>query len=297
MAGPSSHPAPAPGVSPPPRYPPDSEAARRAAVPVGAAYAKFEVLAEDFSDHFLKPQPMAAGVVLWDRMSQDQKRALIAQVQQAYKSLPPLPTATNPTMAAAVREGFSAGANATYENERFKTRALWVAAELAKVAIFAVAAGPAGAGAVTVRGIGSAFTTRFSDCAAHTASRLVLEMNGAVIDAGYFFRRFGLPRQTISTYAVAEAYARNWFVEVGIKLAPRSGGFGRVAAGGTEGHYVLFFEGGASGGHVAYGRVSPDGILIIDNQLGRTWDSLMSAERVLGMQAKAAYRVQDVTLP
>jgi hypothetical protein len=298
MAGPVSHPAPAPGVNRPSGYPPDSDAARRAAVPVGAAYAKFEVLSEDFCDHFLQPQSMAAGVVLWDRMSQDQKRALIAKVQQAYQALPPLPTATNPVMAAAVREGFSMGANTTYENERFKTRALWVVAELAKAAIFALAAGPAGAGAVTVRGIGSAFTTRFSDCAAQTASRLVLEMNGAAIDAGYFFRRFGLPRQTISTYEAAQAYARNWFEQVGIKLAPKSGGFGPVAAGGTEGHYVVFFKGGASGGHVVYGRVSPNGILVIDNQLGgRTWDSLMSAERVLGMQAQAAYRVEHVTLP
>ncbi|MGP3954041.1 hypothetical protein [Streptomyces sp. 7N604] len=256
------------------------------------------MLSEDFCDLFLKPRPELAGVVLWDRMDKDQRLAKIAIVQDAYTKLPPLPTATNPVMAAAVREGFSQGANATYENERFKTRALWVAAELAKAAIFALAAGPVGGGAVVVRGIGSAFTTRFSDCAAQTASRAVLEITGAEVEAAAFVRRFGLPRETISNYAAAEAYARNWFDQVGIKLVPNPGGFQPTVYGGVDGHYVVFMRGGATDGHVVYGRITGNTVLIIDQQLvGRTWDSVMTAERVLKMQLAAAYRIDKVVVP
>ncbi|MFF2079123.1 hypothetical protein ACFVXG_30765 [Kitasatospora sp. NPDC058162] len=298
MSTPQSQPAPAAGVSPPSPLPPEAEALRRAAVPVGAAYAKFEVLSEDFCDMFLKPLPLTSGVVLWDRLDKDDRLAKIAIVQNAYTRLPPLPTAANPTQAVAVRQGFSQGANATYENERFKSRALWVAAELAKIAIFTLAASPVGAGAVSVTGIGSAFTVKWRDCAAQTTARVVLEMTGVEVDAAVFVRRFGLPRETIGSFKTAVDYSLHWFEQVGIKLSPKPVEFRAVANGGVDGHYVIFMRGGSTGGHVVYGRVNGNALAIIDNQLGgRTWDSVMSAERVLQMQVAASYRIENLPVP
>lgn len=112
------------------------------------------------------------GITLWDRMTSDQRRRYLANVQSEFDRLPKLPTATNLTMVSAIREGFESGAGSAYEAQRFQYRAVWVACELAKAAILGRAATP------TVRAIGSAFTSRFSDCAAPTAARITQEMTG-----------------------------------------------------------------------------------------------------------------------
>jgi hypothetical protein len=103
-----------------------------------------------------------------------------------------------------------------------------------------------------------------------------------------------LPRVSISGYDAAVAYARNWFEGIGIKLAPRPGGF---YAGGTNGRYVIFLKGGAAGGHVVYSKVTAAGVKVIDNQIGSVWASLEAAQGKRGMQATAAYRVESVTVP
>lgn len=59
----------------------------------------------------------------------------------------------------------------------------------------------------------------------------------------------------------------------------------------------MFFSGGSTGGHVAYGEVTPTGGRVVDNQLGVALDSLAAAETQLGMEARHAYRVESVTIP
>lgn len=287
MTDPVKQPAPAAGATARIPLAPPLEAARIAAERVGRAYGAFRAdLDEDFFVIF--ETPFMGGIVLWDRMSPDEQRRHMTKVQLEFDRLPKLPVATSIPMAAAVREGFESGAMSGYEVKRTEFRAVWVACELAKAIILARASTP------SVTAVGSAFTSRFSDCGAQTAARIIQEATGVQTSASFLARTFGLPRVSIAGYDAAVSYALNWFEGIGIKLAPKPGGF---YIRGQAGRYVIFMKGGATGGHVVYGEVSASGLQVIDNQLGAVWKSLEAAQGKLGMQATAAYRVESVALP
>jgi RHS repeat-associated protein len=138
------------------------------------------------------------------------------------------------------------------------------------------------------------------DCAACTAARAIRESTGIEVEAAELVRKYGLPSKTIISFTTALNYAKNYLTRIGIRLAEKPRGFAPIAEGGTEGMYAIFLEGGKSGGHVVFGRVTKSGLEVIDDQLGgagRTWSSIESAERALGMKAKAAYRIESVTPP
>ena len=232
---------------------------------------------------------LMGGKSLWDSSSVKIRAEVLAKVQAEHDKLPALPVASSVEIAAAMRAGFAEGAKAGYEADLFMNRAVWVACELAKAAVVARASVP------TV-GIGG-FADKFSDCAAQTASRAILEMTGAQVDAAYLVRAFGLPRTSLGSVEAAIAYARNWFEMVGLRLAAKPGGLAPVAQGGTAGRYVVFFEGGSRGGHVVFADLTPDGIRIIDNQLGSVWGSLADAQRALGMRATTVSRIEAIELP
>jgi hypothetical protein len=285
-------PAPAPGANPPPPLPPQAAALFKRSQDIGKEYGKFEADLETFF-FYIFDTPAMGGIVLWDRMTEAERRKTLQRVQNGYATLPTLPTASNLIEAQAVRDGFRGGANYAYETERFKFRAVWVTCELAKAFVLAKAAMP-----VTV-GIGAASTSKFRDCAAQTAARIIQELTGVQADAAYLTRAFGLPRVALASspsggYKNAVSYALNWFEQLGIKLAPKPGGF---YAGGQQGKYVVFFEGGATGGHVVYGEVTAKGVTLIDNQTGQIWTDLVRAQNQLGMKATGAHLVQSVAVP
>jgi hypothetical protein len=91
------------------------------------------------------------------------------------------------------------------------------------------------------------------------------------------------------------SYAKNWFTGLGLELSPRGGDFGPIAKGGVAWQYALFFEGGATGGHVVYGTVTQQGVTIIDRQLGVTWKSVPEAQTALGMAFRASHRIVDIS--
>jgi hypothetical protein len=133
------------------------------------------------------------------------------------------------------------------------------------------------------------------DCAACTAARAINEIiPGAEIDAQDLVRNVGLPRKSISGYEEAEAFARHYFSENGLVLDVGLPTFRPVAEEGLEGQYVIFFRGGAEGGHVIYGEVTSSGLRLIDDQLGKSWSSLESAKSQLGLEPKRSYRIKGV---
>src|SRR6476660_8489386 len=171
-------PAPAPGVNIPSPLPPRAGALRRQAEAAGKEYGKFESDLETFF-FCLFETPAMGGIVLWDRMSPDERRKSLQRVQDESAKLPPLPTAANLTELQAIRDGFHSGSNYAYETERFKFRAVWATCELAK------------AGAPVAVGIGAASTSKFRDCAAQTGARIIREMTGVAVDGAYLARAFG----------------------------------------------------------------------------------------------------------
>jgi len=294
MTDPNWQPAPAPGASRPQPLPPAAEAARladeaarREAEKVGREYGRLKAdLEENIKTTF--ETPFMGGITLWDRMTDDERRKRMTNIQNELARLPKLPTATSLSMVAAVRTGFSEGADAAYETRKFEFRAVFVACELAKLAILNKASTP------SLTAVGAASTSRFSDCAAQTAARITQEMTGVETSAEFLVRAFGLPRTSISGYDAAVAYALNWFEGVGIKLSPKPAYFNPQV---PPGKFVIFLKGGGSGGHVVYGEVSAGGIKVIDHQIGTVWSSLEAAQAKLGMQATAAYRVEAVVIP
>jgi hypothetical protein len=254
---PGWHPAPAAGVTPPSPPVPGSPAARvQAAKAIGArvgrVHGEFRAWLENFLDMFTTTG-VTGGIPAWIRLPPQRQQEAIALVQKNYDSLPRLPPAATTEEAAAMRDGFLDAVTLSYEADQFMNRAVWAACELAKAVAIA------GASTQSVSAIGS-FADKFSDCAAQTASRAILEMTGTEVPASYLVRAFGLPRTSIAGYDAAVAYARNWFKMVGIELAPNPGGFVPVAQGGIAGRYVVFLKGGARGGHVVFGEVSTGGI-------------------------------------
>lgn len=167
---------------------------------------------------------------------------------------------------------------------------MWAVAELAKAAALSHAATPSAIGIA-----GSAGLDR--DCAARTAARAIREVTGIEVAPTELERAFGLPTTSMNGFDAAVAYCRNWFTGIGIRLAPTPGGFAPVAQGGVPGSYVLFMKGGASGGHVIYGEVTPSGLRIVDDQLGRSWTSVMSAQNALGMQLVTVNRIEGIVVP
>ncbi len=282
-------PAPAGGASP--RLPPapgSLDAAREAGRRVGTVHGQYRAWVEDFLDMFTTTTLMG-GKSLWDSSTAKLRAEALAKVQAENDKLPALPTAPTVEMAQAMREGFAEGAQAGYEADLFMNRAVWVACELAKAAVLARASLPT----VGIAG----FADKFSDCAAQTASRAILEMTGSEVEAAYLVRAFGLPRTSLGSVEAAIAYARNWFEMVGLKLAAKPGGLAPVAQGGVAGRYVVFFEGGARGGHVVFADLTPDGMRIIDNQLGSVWNSVADAQRALGMKVTTVSRIEAIQIP
>jgi hypothetical protein len=288
------NPAPAPGATPRQPYPPAVEAARREGERIGQIYGRFKA---DVEQGFLKnfePRPELAGVVLWDRMGPDDRRQLLANYSRKVQALPKLPVAPNRAEAAALREGFLSGSSRAYESRRFEYWAVYVACELAQQLVLIVATG--GTGPV-VRSIGAAAETKFSDCAAHTASRVILEATGIEVSAPELFRAFGLPRQAISKLADAIAYAKNYFTKLGIVLRPTPVPLERGISltRYPPGRYVIFMEG--IDGHVVYGEIAKDSITIIDDQIGKRWSSITAAQYDLQMRVRVAYLIEQVTPP
>jgi hypothetical protein len=287
---PEWHPAPAAGSSPAsPPVPGSLQAAREAGAKVGKVHGEFRAWAESFLDLFTSTRA-TGGMALWDRLPPEERLRVIAKVQWTYDNLPALPPAGTVEQAAAMRAGFADAAKTSYEAERLMNQAVWAACELAKAAALARAAAPT---PTTIAG----FSDKFSDCAAQTASRAIQEMTGVEVPAGYLVRTFGLPRTTLSGFNDAMAYAKNWFVAAGIRLANRAGGLAPVAQGGTAGRYVLFLRGGSSGGHVVFAEVTATSMRVIDNQLGTVWGSVEEASRALGMAPASAWRIESITLP
>ncbi|WP_434445322.1 hypothetical protein [Lentzea sp. E54] len=225
-------------------------------------------------------------------MSQAEKIDAIRRIQDEYNALPRLLRAVSPQHESAQRRGFEEGAAHGYESTRFIARALWAIAELAKMAALGAVAEP------TIVGFGSSGQILARDCAPRTAARVIQEMTGVEVPADYLLRAFGIPPATIDGYKAAVAYTRNWFASVGIRLSPRPGGFHPVAEGGVPGRYVIFMmERSGGDGHVVFGEVTAAGVRIVDDQLGRTWTSLTSAQNALGMEATTVSRVEEVVIP
>jgi hypothetical protein len=279
-------PAPAPGASPPaPPVPGSIQADFTTGMDIGRAHGRFLADADQFmstlkADH--------GGVSLWERMTQAERDAAVARIQRDYRNLPRLPKGVDAVHDKALRGGFALTARNTYDTERWLTKAVLVGFELLKGAIIGAAAAPPAVG------IGAVNNERWSDCAAQTASLALRNAGRAEIDPALLRANFGLPRVALS-YKDAEAFAKNWFTQLGLALSPTNAvqdvERGRAAAG----DYVLFMKGGASGGHVVFASVRADGtMLIVDGQIGVTWTSLVSAQNQLGMQASGAFRIESI---
>jgi hypothetical protein len=285
-------PAPAAGATPPPP-PPPSQAAKLAAraegVRIGKTYGQFREWKENFLNLLKTPQ-VGVPFPLWDRMSVEERVKATKKIQDLYNGLPQLSPQTDPELAAAQREGFKEGAERGYDEARFETRAVWAVAELAKAVALSHAATPSAIGIE-----GSAGIDR--DCAARTAARAIREATGIEVASTELESTFGLPTTSIQGFDTATVYCRNWFTGIGIRLAPTPGGFAPVAQGGVPGSYVLFMRGGASGGHVIYGEVTPNGLRLVDDQLGRSWTSVMSAQNALGMELVTVSRIEEIVVP
>ena len=278
-------PAPAAGASPPsPPVPGSVEESRQIGNGIGVLHGQFLAWANSFLDLLQTPQ---AGVSVWDRMSASEHASVLAKVQANYASLPKLPKGVDAAHDAALRQGFNEGAGRSYESERFMARAVWALAELAKGAAVAAASGP------TPFTIGGQ-----RDCAAQTAARIITTLgeNSPATSADFLVRTYGLPRTSLSGFNDAVVYARQWFENLGIVLDRNPGGFFPAAQGGVKGSYVLFFR-GAADEHVIYGQVTETGLILIDDQLGRQWTSVMSAQNALHMELVKSYRVIEVVVP
>lgn len=286
-AQPRPSPAPAPGSTPPPPPVPGSvEADRQRGFAIGRVHGEFRAWSESFSDLLMDTH---GGVSVWDNMSISERKAAADQAQSKFNSLPKLPNGIDSDHDEALREGFKSGAKTSYSAAIWENRAVWVFAELAKGWAVGHAATP------TPVGIGAVDSARWSDCAAQTATAALEEAGYQGVDAAFLRRNFGLPRSSISGFKDAMSYAKNWFTGLGLELSPRTGGFGPITSGGVAGQYVLFFEGGATGGHVVYGTVTQQGIVIIDRQLGASWKSVQEAQSALGMAFRASHRIVDIS--
>lgn len=282
-------PAPAPGASPPPPPVPGSiQADFATGMAIGRAHGRFLADADQFMST-LKTEH--GGVSLWERMTPAERTAAVERIQRELQNLPQLPKGVDDAHDVALRDGFARTARSSYDASRWTNKAVMVGFELLKGAIIGAAATPPAVG------IGAVHSERWSDCAAQTASVALRNAGKGEIDAGLLRANFGLPR-TAMGYNDAVAFAKNWFTQLGVNLSPTNAiqdlERGRAAAG----DYVMFMNGGPSGGHVVHVTVNPGGtMLITDNQIGLTWTSVMSAQNKLGMQASGAHLITSVTGP
>ena len=295
MASPAFTPAPAPGATPRQPLPPPIEAAMREGERIGRFYGQFQAkLEEIYYSLFTDMSGKLAGIKIWDRMNDDDRRKALAEVKRQIEALPKLPATSTLAEAVALRDGFRSGSGRAYQSKRFEYWAVHAACDLAIDLVLALAT--SGTGPV-IRSISAGAADKFGDCAAHTASRIILEANGTEVSASYLFRNFGLPRSTVSTVKIAINYAKNYFTKLGITLRPEPIALeaGLPLTKYPLGRYAIFMEG--EGGHVVYGEIRKEGITIIDDQLGKRWNSIFSAEADLKMQIRVGYLVDDVQPP
>jgi hypothetical protein len=135
----------------------------------------------------------------------------------------------------------------------------------------------------------------WSDCAALTAARIFREMTKVTVDAGQLTQRWALPGAAFD-FKVAKAYALNYFKRIGIELSAKASDITNPRTL-EEGSYAVFFRGGPTGGHVLYGSVTKEGMQLIDEQSGKVFTNLVSAQNGLGMQFGGAYRVLSAIDP
>jgi hypothetical protein len=160
MSSPKWSRAPAPEATPRIPLPPAAEAARVTAEKVGKEYGTFQADLEAIF-FIIFETPFTGGIVLWDRLTSDERRKHLAQVQTEFDKLPKLPVGANLTELTAIREGFATGSNAIYDRRRFEiSRSLDRMRACQKPFFSPKPRHP------TATAVGSAFTSRFSDCAA-----------------------------------------------------------------------------------------------------------------------------------
>jgi len=129
------------------------------------------------------------------------------------------------------------------------------------------------------------------DCAAHTAARILNESTGSDYTVGEIRAMHDLPAAAkTGGWAKAMSEAMDYFKSIGIKFSDGKGG---LRAGGTEGRYAVFFSGGKDGGHVMYGEVKEGVVRLMDDQVGKTYDSVAAAEKGYGGKAEKAVRVES----
>jgi RHS repeat-associated protein len=266
----------------------DFEAALKEGEGVGKTFGEFFSWVDNLESMLKTPVEPGGNRSAFSNMSPSDKASLSALIDQKYASLPQLRTSTDPNISNALQIGFREGAGQGYQQAVFEQRAAFFSLELLKQFVLHSAAS-APTSSIVVGGK--------SDCAACTASRAIREMLGADVPAESLARNFGLPRAAITNYNDAVSFAKNYFTALGFKLSARPGGFLEVAKGGVEGSYAIFLEGGSSGGHVVFGKVTSTGLQIFDDQLGKSWSSLEAATRDLGMTARSAYLIESITLP
>jgi hypothetical protein len=255
---------------------------------IGRTHGQF-LAAADQHMATLKSAPFGASI--WETLTPAERALSVGRIQQAYQNLPRLPKGVDAAHDKALRDGFALGAGNTYEAERWMNKAAVVGFEALISAAIGAAAAP---GAVA---IGAVDNARWSDCAAQTAALALRNAGGPAVEAAMLRANFGLPRVAMN-YKEAVAFAKNWFTALGMQLSPTNSiqalERGRAAAG----DYVLFMRGGQTGGHVVFATVRADGtMLIVDGQIQREWNSLISAQNQLGMQASGAFLIEKITTP
>ena len=152
--------------------------------------------------------------------------------------------------------------------------------------------GSVAAGGAIKSGVGGGRIGGSTDCAAHTAARIIESETGMDITAAEVQAQHGLPQKSNGGYLDILSKGITYFTEnVGIKFAETKGG---LTPGGKEGSYAVFFSGGETGGHVMYGRVKNGVVTIEDAQAGKTYSSVAEAERGYGGKAETARRVESV---
>jgi RHS repeat-associated protein len=204
-----------------------------------------------------------------------------------FDELPKLTLSSDPAIAAGQKSGFVEGMISSYDSSSSADTFVQVLGEAAKLMILAKATG----GPTPVR-IG-ATRAGWNDCSALTAARIMRDVSGSEVTAENLVTKFYLPRVGFK-FNEAKQYALDYFKRLGIELSGKPTDLSTNVSRTTEGSYAVFFRGGEEGGHVIYGRVSGGRLSLLDEQTGRTFDSIVSAQNALGMRFAGAYRANSV---
>jgi hypothetical protein len=207
-----------------------------------------------------------------------------------FASLPKVTLSDDADVAAGQRAGLEEGfANGIATQSRNHT-AVFVAGELVKMAILHKASGAPG-----VASIGAVGET--GDCTALTAARIFRTVAGAEITGEGVMARWGLAPVAIDSFRVAKLYALRYFKAIGIELAESPTDMTNTSSL-AEGSYAVFFKGADENGHVLYGNMTrSEGLQLIDDQSGKTFNSIVGAQNELNMQFAGSYRVMSVRNP